>query len=150
MRRRRVFLTGLLLLSGCIGSSGVIAETPRVVAYVASWSVPATIPADKLTHINYAFAHIDAGGHAVFDNPRVAAGLNALEPLRKSNPKLKILVSIGGWSAEGFSDAALTEKSRTEFSRSVIQMIHQYNLDGVDLDWEYPGQGVAGIKFRAA
>src|SRR5262249_44509657 len=31
---------------------------------------------------------------------------------------------------------------------SAVQLVRNYSLDGVDLDWEYPGQGVAGIKNR--
>jgi chitinase len=120
---------------------------PKVVAYVQGGSIPARIRAEKLTHINYAFARIQAN-RAVLDQPGAAADLAKLRSLKQQNPHLQVMVSIGGWTADGFSDAALTESSRREFSRSVSALLQQYDLDGVDLDWEYPGQGVAGIKYR--
>jgi chitinase len=61
---------------------------------------------------------------------------------------LKVIISVGGWEADGFSDAALTGASREKFAESALTLIRQHHADGIDLDWEYPGQGVAGIKFR--
>ncbi len=111
--------------------------------------MPAVIHAEKLTHINFAFAHIDAGGRVVFDNPDLAPAMKSLLALKQQNPKLKIIISVGGWEADGFSDAALTEASRATFAESALAFLRQHHADGIDLDWEYPGQGVAGIKFRA-
>lgn len=126
------------------------AETgAKVVAYVQGGSLPARIHAEKLTHINYAFARIEAG-RVVLDRPGAARDLANLRALKRQNPRLLVMVCIGGWTADGFSDAALTESSRHQFSRSVAALLQQYDLDGVDLDWEYPGQGVAGIKYRDA
>ncbi|MDB6012994.1 MAG: Chitinase [Gammaproteobacteria bacterium] len=120
----------------------------RVVAYVQGGSIPAVIHAEKLTHINFSFARIDAG-RALLDQPGVADDLAKLRALKKQNPKLKVIVSVGGWLADGFSDAALTDSSRRTFARSAVALLREYALDGIDLDWEYPGQGVAGIKYRA-
>ena len=120
---------------------------PKVVAYVQGGSLPAAIHAAKLTHIDYAFARIEAN-RVLLDRPGAAADLARLRALKQQNPQLKVMVSIGGWTADGFSDAALTAASRHQFSRSVSDLLQQYDLDGVDLDWEYPGQGVAGIKYR--
>src|SRR6185295_2655734 len=77
-----------------------------------------------------------------------AAALNSLLALKKQNPKLKVIISVGGWEADGFSDAALSDESRTKFAESALTLLRQHHADGIDLDWEYPGQGVAGIKFR--
>jgi chitinase len=121
----------------------------RVVAYVASWSVPPVIHAEQLTHINFAFAHIDKTGRVGFEQPAVGQSLRELQALKKSNPRLKLIISVGGWQAEGFSDAALTDSSRRTFAQSAVKLLHEYAVDGIDLDWEYPGQGVAGIKYRS-
>jgi chitinase len=122
----------------------------RVVAYVAGWSMPQDIPAEKLTHINFAFARIGQDGRVVIEDPCYESALASLVALKLRNPDLKILVSVGGWEAEGFSDAALTTRSRETFAASAVAFIRRHRLDGVDVDWEYPGQGVAGIKYRAA
>jgi chitinase len=121
----------------------------RVVAYLAGWSVPPVIQAERLTHINLAFAHIDKSGRVVFEQPAAGQSLLRLQALKKINPRLKLIVSVGGWQAEGFSDAALTDASRRTFAVSAVKLLRDYAADGIDLDWEYPGQGVAGIKYRS-
>ena len=120
----------------------------RVIAYVAGWSPPPVIHAEKLTHINFAFARIASDGKVVFENPAFAPVLDSLIALKQQNPRLKVLISVGGWEADGFSDAALTDASRNAFAQSAIDLMRRHRADGIDLDWEYPGQGVAGIKYR--
>lgn len=81
-------------------------------------------------------------------NERDSLNLHHLSSLKEKNEDLKILISVGGWGAEGFSDAALTEESRKKFTESSISFMKRFNLDGVDLDWEYPGQIGGGNVFR--
>jgi chitinase len=151
MQPRHWRLAGILacVLTYLAPPAGANETQPKVVAYVQGGSIPARIDARKLTHIDYAFARIDSN-RAVLDRPGAAQDLASLRALKAQNPRLRVMVSIGGWTADGFSDAALTESSRQELSRSVSALLQQYDLDGVDLDWEYPGQGVAGIKYREA
>lgn len=120
----------------------------RVVGYVAGWALPPVIHAEKLTHINFAFARIDADGRIAFPFPNLAPALQSVVALKKQNPQLRIIVSVGGWTADGFSDAALTDASRDTFAKSAVDLLRESGADGIDLDWEYPGQGVAGIKYR--
>jgi chitinase len=108
------------------------------------WRIDAT----KITHINYAFARIDEYGEVHFTNPEASVHLSQLQALKAKNPLLKILVSVGGWGADGFSDAALSSASRHRFAGSIVRMIERYSLDGVDLDWEFPGQPGPGIAHR--
>jgi chitinase len=80
---------------------------------------------------------------------RDAENFATLTALRKRNPKLKVLVSVGGWLWSGnFSDVALTPQSRTVFIESVLDFLKRYDLDGLDIDWEYPGMVGAGHPFR--
>lgn len=134
------------------------AETKKlnVVAYVAGYRNFdfSTIDAVKLTHINYAFVNIREG-EVVFDTTKIDGksltpnDLEALRGLKTTNPELKILASVGGWTwSKGFSDAALTNESRSKFAASCVRMVTQYQLDGIDLDWEYPNQSGAGNTFR--
>jgi len=121
----------------------------RIVAYVAGWSTPVVIHSEKVTHINFAFAEITPAGRAAIADGVPKASLLRLVALKNTNPRLKVIVSVGGWTADGFSDAALTDASRALFADSVVELLHQFSADGIDIDWEYPGQGVAGIKYRA-
>jgi chitinase len=153
----RVWLRGLLVLAillgqavtVCANSSSAKPSKYRIVGYVFRPSNIERIGADKLTHINYAFALVSTDGEVVLNSPDAPAHLSQLQALKAKNPSLKIIVSVGGWGADNFSDASLTDSSRDKFVRSVIALIKRYALDGIDLDWEYPGQPGPGIKFRS-
>jgi chitinase len=107
------------------------------------------VSAKKLTRINFAFVNIDQG-RIVEGDPSDAANLATLVGLKKDNPDLTVLVSVGGWLWSGrFSDASLTATNRAKFIDSVAAFITRYNLDGLDIDWEYPGmEGAPGNVFR--
>ncbi|MCD6544438.1 MAG: glycoside hydrolase family 18 protein [Flavobacteriaceae bacterium] len=104
--------------------------------------------AKQITHINYAFANIKEG-KVVLEKDKDADDLKKLNALKKVNSDLKILISVGGWSwSKNFSDAALTERSRQIFANSAIDFMLKHQIDGIDLDWEYPGQIGDNNVFR--
>ena len=107
------------------------------------------IPADTVTHLFYAFARIEDGRCVIGKD--APARFKELAALKKQHPKLRAIISIGGWEAGGFSDAALTIESRKRFVDSCVAMFfdtHRGSFDGVDLDWEFPVYG--GPKEIAA
>ena len=109
---------------------------------------PAQIAADKLTHINYAFANV-RDGHVVEGFSRDAENFKVLAAVRRSHPHLKLLVSVGGWTwSKGFSDAALTPERRQRFVESAVDFVRRHDLDGFDVDWEYPGLPGDGNTHR--
>jgi chitinase len=124
---------------------------PMVVAYIFPRDTllqPGQIDARSLTRINYAFANI-AGGRMITGYRFDAENFAFLNGLKKDNPSLKVLVSVGGWLwSTNFSDTALTQPSRRIFVQSVIDFLDRYQLDGLDIDWEYPGMPGAGHPFR--
>jgi len=147
----RTLLTSILA-EAAIALPGFCAQArPVIVGYVFTREAPLTpgqIDARKLTRINYAFANIE-NGRMVEGAPVTAGNLAILTRLRRENPKLTVLISVGGWSwSGGFSDMALTPSSRAAFIDSVAAFLKRYDLDGLDVDWEYPGQPGAGNKFR--
>ncbi len=83
--------------------------------------------------------------HTIYLPPAGAEILSQVDELKAQNPDLKILLSVGGWGARGFSDAAATEEGRKRFARSGREIIDQFGLQGIDLDWEYPVDGGGGI-----
>lgn len=93
----------------------------------------------------YAFALIKPDGTLQVYSEKY---LQDLADLRYINPELQVILAIGGWGADGFSDAALTPTSRYKFAREVQKWVNKYKLDGIDIDWEYPGSSAAGIKSR--
>lgn len=105
------------------------------------------IPVEKLTHIIFSFTHI-IDGKMDFSNIDNHAKLDKIVAQKDRNPNLKVMIACGGWGAGGFSDMASTAENRRIFIDSAIDFITRHNLDGIDIDWEYPGMTGAGNKFR--
>lgn len=148
-------LTFALLLPALGAQAAPAAATPNrpiIVGYVFAREAPlppGAIDASKLDRINYAFSRVK-DGRMETDSDADAQNFALLNALKEKNPSLKILVSVGGWlGSKGFSDAALTPESRKKFFESVMKFLRQYDLDGLDVDWEYPGSKGAGNRFRS-
>jgi chitinase len=131
---------------------------------------------NKLTEIDYAFSNIAADGTCSSADPwadwqkpidaadsvdgtqdtwtqPLAGNFNQLLELKKAYPKLKIVMSIGGWTeSTNFSAAAATPESRAKFAKSCVDQYINGNLpgltpgagagifDGLAIDWEYPDE----------
>ena len=119
-----------------------IGQTPIVLAYFTEYTE--TLPeVTLLTHINYAhgrFANPKTGDGGIVITESKQAPLSNVVALKSVNPKLKVMLMIGGWGghADGFSEMAKSAEKRTAFCKSVKSLIDQHELDGVDIDWEYP------------
>jgi chitinase len=110
---------------------------------------PDEVAASKLTRVNYAFADIK-DGKIVQGFLHDRDNFKILHSLKRQNPHLQIVVSVGGWTWSGaFSDMSLTPQSRKTFIESAVQFIRDNELDGLDIDWEYPGSIGNGNTFRA-
>jgi chitinase len=142
---------GLLVADGCV-SAQVGSRSPVIAGYIFTRNAalqPGQIDPHKITRINFAFANIE-GGRVVLGSPVDAQNLAELVGMRRENPSLTVLVSIGGWLGSGpFSDVSLTKESRHIFIESAAEVVARYDLDGLDIDWEYPGMAGAGNPFRA-
>jgi GH18 family chitinase len=131
------------MLATAAGKTTAAPAEKAVIAYIFVQDHvidPAAVAAEKLTHINYAFANIK-DGVMVEGFSYDAQNFQALNSLKVRNPTLKVLVSVGGWTWSGqFSDVALTQDSRRKFVESAVAFLVRYKLDGLDVDWEFPGQ----------
>ena len=116
---------------------------PIVMEYVLG--NPTNVDAQLLDAVIYAFVEIKPDGTLYVPTPRF---LKQLVDLKAEKPSLKVIAAIGGWGNDGFSDAALTPASRYDFAKQANQIVKDYGLDGIDIDWEYPGSSAAGIKSR--
>lgn len=107
---------------------------------------------NKLTHIIYAFLIPRADGTLLpIEKPE---RLKAL--VKEAHGKdVKVCIAVGGWSYENiplapnFEALAATEETRRKLAESVLEVVDHYNLDGVELDWEYPAIGESAKNYEA-
>lgn len=127
-----------------LDSSFRLGQTPMVLAYVtSSESAPLPDPA-YVTHINYAFGYVSESfdGIIIQNEDR----LKEISDLKRVSPSLKVLLSIGGWTSGRFSEMAADSILRNSFAQDCRRIVNDFNLDGIDLDWEYPTSNMAGIS----
>lgn len=96
----------------------------------------------KLTHMNLAFGLISENG--LLDLHQMTH-LDLIPQFRDWNPALRVVLSVGGWGAGGFSLMSRTEEGRRAFAESCRKAVEEYHLDGIDIDWEYPCSDQAEI-----
>ena len=125
---------------------------PVIIGYVGGFRgliATDSIDVGRLSHINYAFIDIKDNRAWLHNEATDTINLRKLSELKKINPDLKILISVGGWTwSKNFSDATLTDTSTRNFALSAVSIVSKFNLDGIDIDWEYPGMIGDNNKFR--
>ncbi|MEV6375575.1 glycosyl hydrolase family 18 protein [Micromonospora musae] len=137
-----------LALSPATAEAAVLPNNFKSVGYMPSWSGNvSSVQYSKLTHINYAFVLPNNNGTLrAVENP---SKLSQLVSLSHAN-NVKVSIAIGGWNDgddSAFEALAANSGSRTTFVNSVVSFINQYNLDGVDMDWEYPDPGASANNY---
>lgn len=132
-------LLGGALLCPPAASGAPETKGSMVVAYITSWNWQDTIDATKLTHINYAFGMVRADGSVSIPQD---GNLNKLVALKAVNPQLKVLLSMQQVAAGDFCTLAQTQEGRETFARNCKTIVDSFGLDGIDVDWEYPGYNI--------
>lgn len=143
-------LVWMLIWQGCgsvrIGNAD---NDFAVIAYYAGNAENVSqFPVEKLTHIIFSFCHLQ-GNRLAVDNEAGSQTIRKLVSLKARNPKLNVLLSLGGWGGcQTCSQVFNTAAGRTEFCQSVKDLANTYQTDGLDLDWEYPAiEGYPGHQF---
>lgn len=134
--------------------------------------VPADIDPSIFTHLNYAFVDFgfispsfpDKGGPKLTGDYKITEHewndvqrIKEFQTLKAKNTGLKTLISIGGWNFNDktsinsgkwthklFSEMAASAAARAEFIDSAIKYAKKHGFDGVDIDWEFPGDSRQG------
>lgn len=123
-------------------------QTPfRVIAYVTGAVVPEVIPYEQLTHLNYAFLIPNADGTFVpltnlWKLQKIVADAHAAD--------VQVLISVGGWGWDAqFETLAADPVTRAAFVQNLTDFVIENDLDGADVDWEYPDPGPSSQNFLA-
>lgn len=130
-------------------NSGITENQPsdefKVIGYTSAFRTePNAIPYELLTHINYSFAipHQDADGRLLpIAKPDTLRAL--VQKAHEHN--VEVFIAVGGWDIgdgggndQRFEELADDPKTRTAFVESLVNLVDEFDLDGVDMDWEYP------------
>jgi len=147
---KNYFRTTVIFCMALVFFTGANAQQ-RIVGYMPSWAGDANaIQYSKLSHINYSFAlPLSDGSIKPIDNPGKLQTI-----VSKAHAQgTKVLIAVGGWSDGGvlldptFETLAANATSRTRFVNACMSIVNTYNLDGVDIDWEYPDAGQSATNF---
>ena len=118
----------------------------KVVGYLPSWSgAVSQVQFGDLTHIIYAFLiPTSSGGYEAVDNP---VKLDSMVTYAHANG-VKAMISVGGGGGGGgFAGIVASSSNITAFVNNMMSFVNQYNLDGIDIDWEYPSTGTQANNF---
>lgn len=149
-----------VLLLCMLGFVSAHAAEKKIIGYYPNWAIyrnpafkPEQIAPTLVTHINYAFVNVDkAGNLLLFDRwadvdyrsdwntqKPYYGNFEQLSALKRANPHLKTLFSVGGWTlSTTFSALAANPEARHNFVEQCIAFCDKYDFDGIDIDWEYP------------
>jgi chitinase len=149
-------------------SVATASESKRFIAYFPNWGMynaahqsmnVGMIPWNKVTCINHAFFTVDSSYKLVSTDEwadfqttfahsdswsvpdRLAGHFGEYRYYKGVYPNVKVMISVGGWTrGENFHAMALTASNRAIFIQSCMDLLNKYTfIDGIDIDWEYPG-----------
>lgn len=141
---RRIFS---LVIGVCLAGF-LNAQSPSLIAYYAGDGRNLEEHRiEQLTHLIWCFGHVqnDSMVIASSQEPIIARMVG----FKQRNPELKVLLSLGGWGGcATCSEVFSRVEGRRTFAASVFHLLERLNVDGIDLDWEYPAvQGPPGHPF---
>lgn len=140
-----VLLLSVALLLLC-ATPAMAEEEFKVIGYYTATSFDEPlerVQMEQYTHIMYGFLKPQEDG-SILPVPKPELLQQMVEKAHAND--VKVFAAVGGWSyqdkplAPTFAVMAANEESRARFVQAMVDVVRTYDLDGVELDWEYPKQ----------
>ncbi|KAJ1954468.1 hypothetical protein EC988_002417, partial [Linderina pennispora] len=130
-------ITAIALAAGTLFCAVVQADL-AVFGYLPTWNRAGADKVDysKYTHVALAFGVPKADGSLKFDGTSYLSSVVS----QLHSTKTKALVSVGGWTdSNHFSTILKSPSARSTFLNALVNLVKDHGIDGIDIDWEYPG-----------
>lgn len=134
--------TGCSSTATSFTSTNISAPAPfgyYVVGYLPSYRSITSIPDVKFRMTNvvvYAFYGVNSSG-TLSAPTSPSSTLTAVRDKARTN-NAKVFLGINDGTAGNFKNMAATSAGRNNFIKDVMNTVRANNLDGVDIDWEFP------------
>ncbi len=166
MKKILLVLVSVLALSSVFGQEESKGKK-EIIGYFPNWHhwkthlyTPKHFDFSKYTIINYSFMSPDKDGNIVQNDPFTDSWFlegeidweNTVDPDKPAYVPYtnmvdqchavgtKVMMSLGGWTlSTEFPIVADDPAKRTHFAEECVRICEKWNLDGIDLDWEFPG-----------
>lgn len=157
------FLRRIIVSVVCLAAVMCPAQVPkaqRVCLAYCTWYGSQMPRPDLVTHINYAFAEVYVTADGVYNGFKLQGSESRFArvvALKEQNPDLKICISFShtvensdNRQGGGFSAIAANADARRQFALDCLAFVQKWGIDGVDLDWEFPGLSWSGAASNPA
>ncbi len=149
MKQTRIFFLFSFLF---FSAAAIYAQSCKeIIGYYPNWQgysrnnifKPGNIRLSNYTILNYCFFKPELNGKITSTDAdadkELLEGPSSLIALAHQ-AGVKVMVSIGGWTlSDNFPTIAAGTAARANFAGDCNKLLKQYNFDGIDIDWEYPG-----------
>ncbi|XP_060579190.1 chitotriosidase-1-like [Ruditapes philippinarum] len=151
-------MSSLLLFGICfiLHCTSYARATLRV-CYYGAWAAkdglqPQHIDSSLCTHMILAFAELDANFTNIKTGPSFPVQeMMQFTHLKRNNPHLKTLISLGGWimGSLPFMTLVANEVTMRAFATNAVKFLRAHDFDGIDIDWEFPNERGSEIEDKA-
>lgn len=123
----------------------------KIVAYMPSYRDPATVSDHKykmITHLFYAFLNPTTAADGTLQPLAQPTRFATVKAKSKAN-NIKFGISIGpatGVTEDTYLAIAKSATARANFVKNIVTFAKSNELDGVDMDWEYPRNNNGGSE----
>ena len=162
MRKMSEFIfilgTAFFLIAATSCGSVPKASEYKVESYIRTWPLGSTaedmasgihwsrkdIKGNYLTELIIAFAHVDPETWGICFPDADSEEMpftelwDEVKAVKAKYPDLRVNCSVGGWGADYFSPMAADPKKKEKFIAALVELLREKDLDGIDIDWEYP------------